>query len=337
MAVSGELASDDTESDPESEAESNQEFPLSLPPVLIRLAPTASHLAYLPSPHSYVHLQHLSLPPAHPPRLHGAVLVRNVAFAKSVSIRFTINSWETVSETVASYSLGLPPGIANGSFDTSWDKFTFTIKLDDVQHSLQDCSLLFAVRYIAHGAGEWWDNNHNQNYCVKFECLDSNGPHPELYSFRLGATENQLSSWRFSSFLGELNGAPPPDSATTKPRPYSTSVIHSLAESLNACLEIMERELRFNISGREVSDVSDMDVPGLFDTVNRTISTRLLHACCFWGYYVEHTAPSETLLSAIDDFLSIHLLHWMEVLNLKHCMYEGELTLSRVEKWLRVS
>lgn len=102
------------------------------------------------------------------------------------------------------------------------------------------------------------------------------------------------------------------------------------------CLEIMKGMLRFNMCDREISYALDSDIPGFFDRADRIISCELLHACRYWGYYVENAAPLETLCLSIDDFLSNRLLHWMEALNLKQLIHEGLSTLSRVQKWLRV-
>lgn len=101
------------------------------------------------------------------------------------------------------------------------------------------------------------------------------------------------------------------------------------------CFEIMKDVLRFNISDREISCALDTDIPGLFDQAHQVISYQALHACCHWGYYVESAAPSETLFSTINDFLSNRLLHWMEALSLRKLMREGTSALSRVEKWLQ--
>lgn len=101
------------------------------------------------------------------------------------------------------------------------------------------------------------------------------------------------------------------------------------------CLEIMQQRLRFNICGREISYALDVDIPGLLDQADQIISPELLHACSYWGYYVGNATSSEALLPLINEFLKIHLLHWMEVLNLKHCMREGALALVRVLNWLQ--
>lgn len=224
VAVSGEYSgADDTETETETETGRGYPFPRVATPPLVRLAPTTTALAFQPPPQSYVHLQYLSLPPVRPPRLHGTVLVRNVAFAKSVVVRYTTDNWETASEIMASYSSSLPPGIVPGSLDTPWDKFTFTIKLDDIERSLPQRTLFAVVRYDAHGVGEWWDNNQGQNYRVEFERPDSNGLGLEPNASKTG---DQSSAPRaFNPLTYQSNSTPAPPPPTTKPRSYSTSVV----------------------------------------------------------------------------------------------------------------
>ncbi|KAF8553951.1 hypothetical protein OG21DRAFT_1509481 [Imleria badia] len=128
------------------------------------------------------------------PSLTGSILVRNLAFEKHVAIRFTVDDWRTVSEVTAHYvdSLSrLPPKILSSSSpstpaDTSpcrgrgWDRFIFTIRLEDYAHALTTRTLWLAARYRIESTypepgsfrygpgGEWWDNNGGGNYRVRF-------------------------------------------------------------------------------------------------------------------------------------------------------------------------
>ncbi|KAJ1302710.1 hypothetical protein OPQ81_003025 [Rhizoctonia solani] len=225
ITVSGEYnGADDTETETETETGKGFPFPnISPPPAFVRLAPTTSQLAFQPPPHSHVHLQYLSLPAIRPPRLHGTVLVRNVAFGKTVVVRYTTDNWETASEINASYNSSLPPGIVPGSFDAPWDKFTFTIKLDDIERSLPDRTLFCVVKYDAHGVGEWWDNNSGDNYRVEFERPDSNGLGLDSGSSTTGDQSSAPKS--LNPLTYKANNTPAPPAPITKPRSYSTSVV----------------------------------------------------------------------------------------------------------------
>ncbi|QRV80328.1 carbohydrate-binding module family 21 protein [Ceratobasidium sp. AG-Ba] len=225
VAVSGEYGgADDTETETETENSRGYPFPrVPAAPTLVRLAPTTTQLAFQPPPQSYVHLQYLSLPPVRPPRLQGTVLVRNVAFGKSVIVRYTTDNWETASEIMAAYSASLPPGIIPGASDASWDKFTFTIKLDDIERSLPNRTLFCVVRYDAHGVGEWWDNNNGQNYRVEFERPDT----PGAANADQSSTTKPFAPPQFTyhSDASATPPAPAPPAPLTKPRSYSTSIV----------------------------------------------------------------------------------------------------------------
>jgi hypothetical protein len=89
----------------------------------------------------------------------GHVKVKNLAFHKSVAIRFTFDCWQTTSEVSAKYEQSL----AHGAFD----RFSFVIRLHDILSKIEDKTLFMAVRYTVNGR-ELWDNNEGRNYKVTF-------------------------------------------------------------------------------------------------------------------------------------------------------------------------
>ena len=89
----------------------------------------------------------------------GHVKVRNLAFQKSVAIRFTFDFWQTTSEVSAKYEQPL----AHGAFD----RFSFVIRLHDILSKIEDKTLFMAIRYTVNGR-ELWDNNEGQNYKITF-------------------------------------------------------------------------------------------------------------------------------------------------------------------------
>ena len=122
---------------------------------------TPTYISPIPSPHtppeSNVHLESLTFLPARPPLLRGTIRVRNIAFQKCVTARFTTDGWTTISEAHARY-VGPIPAPAFGA--DPWDMFAFTISLGAPR------TLLLAVRYAVPDVGEWWDNNGGADFRV---------------------------------------------------------------------------------------------------------------------------------------------------------------------------
>lgn len=102
------------------------------------------------------------------------------------------------------------------------------------------------------------------------------------------------------------------------------------------CLDIMKHNLRYTLCELELSYTLDVKFPELSYQAEKTISPELFHACRHWSGYVGLAAYSGTLVSFVHKFLTHQLLSWMEVLNLKHCIYEGPQMLSQVQEWLQV-
>ncbi|KAK0224701.1 putative phosphatase regulatory subunit-domain-containing protein [Armillaria nabsnona] len=114
--------------------------------------------------------------------LKGTLLVRNISYEKQVYVRFTLDDWQTTSEVAARYQTSLPSlpvlskknltvgdvaaGVAAGG-PAVWDRFEYTIKLEDYSSTLIDRTIFLVLRYSA-GGGEWWDNNAGKNYRVAF-------------------------------------------------------------------------------------------------------------------------------------------------------------------------
>ncbi|WVW82020.1 hypothetical protein I302_104025 [Kwoniella bestiolae CBS 10118] len=92
--------------------------------------------------------------------LKGVVVCANISFQKWVAVRFTFDWWQTTSEVTATYK----ESIKGGKFD----RFTFSIKLNDILAKIEEKTLFMAIRYNAEGR-EIWDSNGGQNYQVLFQ------------------------------------------------------------------------------------------------------------------------------------------------------------------------
>ncbi|KAF9453653.1 carbohydrate-binding module family 21 protein [Macrolepiota fuliginosa MF-IS2] len=88
----------------------------------------------------------------------GKVRVRNVAYAKSVVVRFTFDSWQTTSEVTGRYA---------ESINAQFDRFSFNIRLNDLLARIEGKTFIMAIRYNV-GGQELWDNNCQQNYIATF-------------------------------------------------------------------------------------------------------------------------------------------------------------------------
>ncbi|KDR81982.1 hypothetical protein GALMADRAFT_221872 [Galerina marginata CBS 339.88] len=88
----------------------------------------------------------------------GKVRVRNISFAKWVVVRFTFDSWQTTSEVAGKYS---------ESLSKEFDRFSFSIRLNDLLARIEGKALFIAVRYSVEGR-EMWDNNSGLNYLATF-------------------------------------------------------------------------------------------------------------------------------------------------------------------------
>uniref|UniRef100_A0A674MZQ8 CBM21 domain-containing protein n=1 Tax=Takifugu rubripes TaxID=31033 RepID=A0A674MZQ8_TAKRU len=85
--------------------------------------------------------------------LSGIVRVLNLAFEKSVFLRYSLNNWITFMDSLASYVPCSSDGVT--------DRFRFKIVTPTYLDS--GGTLQFAIRYCVGGV-EFWDNNNGNNY-----------------------------------------------------------------------------------------------------------------------------------------------------------------------------
>ncbi|KID75006.1 Protein phosphatase 1 regulatory subunit 3D [Metarhizium brunneum] len=93
----------------------------------------------------------------------GVVNVKNLAFEKHVTCRFTLDNWTTQSEVAADYL----KSIASPDVDEDRDSFGFSIPILDFSR-LGRNRLEFCIRYRVIGL-EFWDNNNCTDFMVSFE------------------------------------------------------------------------------------------------------------------------------------------------------------------------
>ncbi|CAG8480814.1 19069_t:CDS:2 [Cetraspora pellucida] len=113
---------------------------------------------------------------AQKPQAVSRIQVQNIAFQKSVEVRYTFDFWQSVSEVSATYAEGVPDKDNRNSFDL----FVFAIELiDNSRNQIDGKTMYFAVHYKVDEL-DYWDNNNGSNYQVNFK--------------RLGTTSSQSAS-----------------------------------------------------------------------------------------------------------------------------------------------
>ena len=90
----------------------------------------------------------------------GLIRVTNLSYMKEVTVRFTLNGWETYRDIWADF--------ISSCLDGRTETFTFRIS---VPHDFEvNRHMEFAIRYRVSDR-EFWDNNDRNNYHVR--CLES--------------------------------------------------------------------------------------------------------------------------------------------------------------------
>ena len=96
----------------------------------------------------------------------GLIRVTNLSYMKEVTVRFTLNEWETYRDIWADFM--------STSSDGRTETFTFRISVPyDFEVNRQ---MEFAIRYCV-SDNEFWDNNDRNNYHVR--CLERLVPQTE--------------------------------------------------------------------------------------------------------------------------------------------------------------
>lgn len=110
--------------------------------------------------------------------LLGQIAVKNLLYEKHVTVRYTLDGWDTVVEIPTIYVPDPPPVLRSNNYD----RFVFSIPLellftgysssDDAKDGIQEQVYDLCVRYATQNA-EYWDNNDNKNYLIKLRRIES--------------------------------------------------------------------------------------------------------------------------------------------------------------------
>jgi hypothetical protein len=92
------------------------------------------------------------------------------------------------------------------------------------------------------------------------------------------------------------------------------------------CLDIMERELRFNICQIPTSYKANKDIEDLDTLVKKYVSPHLRYASRFWAQHVSYlTDVDDVICSKLRRVLSSRFLEWLEVMSVTDTSFQAPL------------
>ena len=102
------------------------------------------------------------------------------------------------------------------------------------------------------------------------------------------------------------------------------------------CFRIMMSDLRFNICNMPSSFLLDSEVPGLNQLVQKNISYILAYCSRYWAQHLTRAEANDRdhLRTCIKDFLVIHVLFWIEAMNLLRLSPECNSILQQCREWV---
>ena len=125
--------------------------------------------------------------------------------------------------------------------------------------------------------------------------------------------------------------------------PFSISVSQTHQDLANGCLDVLLKELKFNICSLETSYLSNRDVKDLDLKIKNSITPQLRYSSLYWANHLVEiqTVPKNTstispLANKLDRFFTEHLLHWFEVLSFRNAVNISSESLLICARWSKV-
>ena len=102
------------------------------------------------------------------------------------------------------------------------------------------------------------------------------------------------------------------------------------------CFDTMMSNLRFNICDLPSSFLLDSEVPGFAQLVQKNISDILTYCCRYWSQHLAQAASNDRdgLLPWIQDFFPMHVLFWIEAMNLLESSHQCPSMLQQAREWV---
>ncbi|EDR06801.1 uncharacterized protein LACBIDRAFT_299688 [Laccaria bicolor S238N-H82] len=107
-----------------------------------------------------------------------------------------------------------------------------------------------------------------------------------------------------------------------------------------SCLKLLNAKLRFNFFDLKTSYILNKNIPELNDHLESVKSTALDHASYFWASYLQEDCDKTLQLEvqeALETFLMVHLLHWLEIMSLMGTVNHAAQLLLSTANWSKVS
>ena len=107
-----------------------------------------------------------------------------------------------------------------------------------------------------------------------------------------------------------------------------------------SCLELMNAKLKFNFFDLKTSYILNKDIPELSDHIKSVKCTALDHASYFWASYLQkdcHKILQLEVQAAVEEFLMVHLLHWLEIMSVMGTVNHAAQLLILTTNWSQVS
>jgi hypothetical protein len=104
------------------------------------------------------------------------------------------------------------------------------------------------------------------------------------------------------------------------------------------CLQVMNKDLCYDICGIQNLGLSNADIPDLLERLTSSVSEPLRYACRFWPVHMVASSPlTEPVSAALLEFCTNHPFHWFEVLSLCDDLSSAAKHLRQITVWVQVS
>ncbi len=101
-----------------------------------------------------------------------------------------------------------------------------------------------------------------------------------------------------------------------------------------SCLNLLLKNLKFNICNLETSYLANKDITDLNSRVAEHIPPALLYACRFWGDHLEHIGFETDMFGKLRTLFEKKLLFWLEALSLTNYVGLASAACSALNVWL---